>query len=494
MEKQWIGCIQGNFRSGRPAGFKPEIIVLHSADGSLAEADILYNRPDALQSMHYAIGNNGKIHQYVEEADTAFHAGLVVNPSAGFIKQRPNTNPNFFSIGVALEAPMLGQPSAEQTATCSRLIREIADRWAIDLDAAHVLPHSAIRASVSCPGPVVDIAGIIRAALPDSAVNGLAGKHIVLLSRANLRIRASVAAPVVRVLDAGSKVEIVSFTAGDSVSGNGYWYQDKDGNFVWAGATDRPNPRALALANESDADTDTMISRVQTSAASGGGLAINRSRFRLPAGQFFTEKPKKDLIVLHFTAGSSAKSAFDTWVGDAQHIAAAYLVDVDGTVYEVFDPTRWAYHLGVKGFNGRLDQRSIAIEIANVGLLRPATDKPEVLNWWPPRRGQTEPFGTQYCDKSQTDKYVQTSYRGEQYFATFPPQQVQAIRLLLNDLCGRFAIPKTLPPKPKQFERDLDYFQDYSGIASHVNFRSDKWDIGPAFDWAALGIANAHSS
>ncbi|MCQ8116593.1 N-acetylmuramoyl-L-alanine amidase [Methylomonas rosea] len=493
MDKQWIGCAQGNFRAGRPAGFKPDIIVLHSADGSLAEASMRYNKPGALQSMHYAIGNNGEIYQYVQEADTAFHAGLVVNPSAGFIKQRPNTNPNFFSIGIALEEPVIGSSKATQLAACSKLIREIADRWRINVDADHVLSHSAIRASVNCPGSSIDIANLIAAALPDPAVNSVAGKQVGLLSRANLRSRPSVSAPVVQVMEANSKVEIVSFTVGDVVSGNGFWYQDKDGCFFWAGATDRPNPQVLAMPKESEASTDTMVLGDRP-AAVVTGLTINHSRFRLPAGQFFTETPKKDLIVLHFTAGSSAKSAFDTWIGDAQHVAAAYLIDVDGAVYEVFDPTQWAYHLGVKGFNGRLDQRSIAIEIANVGPLRPAADNPEVLNWWPPRRGQTQPFGSKYCDKTQIDKYMQTSYRGEQYFATFPAQQVQAIRLLLNDLCGRFAIPKTLPPKPKQFERDLAFFQHYSGIASHVNFRTDKWDIGPAFDWAALGIANAHGT
>jgi N-acetyl-anhydromuramyl-L-alanine amidase AmpD len=493
MDKQWIGCAQSNFRIGRPAGFKPGIIVLHAADGDLANADRRFNKSGALQSMHYAIGNNGEIHHYVQEADTAFHAGLVVNPTAGFIKERPNTNPNFFSIGIKFEVPGLGSPGARQLAACAKLIREIADRWGIAVDAEHVLSHSAIRASVNCPGSSIDIASLIAAALPDPTANSVAGKQVVLLSRANLRSRPSLSAPVLRVMEADSKMELVDFTVGDVVSGNGYWYQDKDTCFFWAGATDRPNPQVLATPKDSEADTDSMALGAQARQVAAG-LPINRSRFRLPAGQFFTEKPKKDLIVLHFTAGTSAKSAFDTWNGDKQHIAAAYLVDVDGTVYEVFDPTQWAYHLGVKGFNGRLDKRSIAIEIANVGPLRPARDNPEVLNWWPPRRGQTQLFGSKYCDKSQAAKYMETSYRGEQYFAIFPPQQVQAIRLLLNDLCERFAIPKTLPPKAKQFERDLEFFQDYAGIASHVNFRSDKWDIGPAFDWAALGIANAQGT
>jgi len=28
------------------------------------------------------------------------------------------------------------------------------------------------------------------------------------------------------------------------VRGNSYWYRTQDGNFFWAGATDKPNPEA----------------------------------------------------------------------------------------------------------------------------------------------------------------------------------------------------------------------------------------------------------
>lgn len=56
MNKQWIGCAQDNFHKGRPAGLKPEMIVLHNLDGSLADANARYSRPGSLVSMHYAVG------------------------------------------------------------------------------------------------------------------------------------------------------------------------------------------------------------------------------------------------------------------------------------------------------------------------------------------------------------------------------------------------------------------------------------------------------
>lgn len=255
MEKKWIGCAQDNFRKGRPAGFKPDMIVLRSLDGSLANAVTRFNSPGILVSVHYAVGNGGEIHQYVDEQDTAFHAGLVVNPSANLVKARPNTNPNFFSIGIGLEGKSGETWTEAQYASLSALIREIADRWSIPLDVNHIVPHSAIRASLSCSGSGVDIEHLLSNAGPNDQAQTIAGKEVVSLSIINLRSRPSVTAPVLHVLAAGVKIKIVSFVARETVKGNAYWYQDEEGNFLWAGATDRPNPHALQESTDTDAST-----------------------------------------------------------------------------------------------------------------------------------------------------------------------------------------------------------------------------------------------
>ena len=66
--------------------------------------------------------------------------------------------------------------------------------------------------------------------------------------------------------------------------------------------------------------------------------------------------------------GGSARNAFDWWqTAQPQRIATAYLVERDGGVFEVFDPRFWAYHLGLVGTGGRLDRRSIGIELASEG-------------------------------------------------------------------------------------------------------------------------------
>ena len=207
-------------------------------------------------------------------------------------------------------------------------------------------------------------------------------------------------------------------------------------------------------------------------------LSIDRKKFALAAGQFFTEEFPKDLLVLHFTAGQSARSAYDTWRGTPLQVATAYVVDTDGSIYECFSPSAWAYHLGVTGAasaNWKHDKRSIGIEIANPGPLVLDKGNPEQLNWWP---GE---FTAKWCTLAETAKYVTAPYRGFSYFAAFPAVQSDAVVSLVDHLCAAFSIPKVLAPAAQRAAFDMSFFDTFKGIATHQNFRKDKADVGPAF-------------
>jgi N-acetyl-anhydromuramyl-L-alanine amidase AmpD len=215
-------------------------------------------------------------------------------------------------------------------------------------------------------------------------------------------------------------------------------------------------------------------------------LSINRTRFRLPESQYIPEVTPKDLVVLHFTAGSSAEGAYSHWMSDEQRVATAYIIDRDGAVYELFDPKHWAFHLGIPGQASQSykhDRRSIGIEFVNVGPLRRKGDE---LFWWPPGN-----FSTKYCTVDELAKYKEEAHRGERYYATFTPQQYESGRALVSQLCESFSIPRVIPGEGFRLSADINnpatsYFQSFQGIASHQNFRSDKFDIGPAFDWAKI--------
>lgn len=207
---------------------------------------------------------------------------------------------------------------------------------------------------------------------------------------------------------------------------------------------------------------------------------IDRTSFRLPEACYFSAVHPKNLIVLHFTASSTGRSAFETWKQAANHISAPYIVELDGTIRETYDPRYWSYHLGVRGAASRSwanDKRSIAIEIVNVG---PLQNKGGKLCWWP------GDYGTRYCDSSESGKYTKVSYRGAAYFALFPEAQYRALDGLLGWLCSSFGIPRKLAPEGRRDTFDAAWFGTFQGIAGHFNFRPDKFDPGPAIDWKRI--------
>jgi|SRR5277367_11513 len=145
----WIGCPQNNFHRGR-AGYRPEAIVIHIMDGSFAAGESVFADPRTQKSAHYGLSRTGIVHQYVEETDTAFHAGIVVRPTWKLLK--PKVNPNFYTIGIEHEGTADEVWPAEQLNASSLLIAQIAARWEIPLDENHVIFHHQIRASKTCPG------------------------------------------------------------------------------------------------------------------------------------------------------------------------------------------------------------------------------------------------------------------------------------------------------------------------------------------------------
>ncbi|MBI5087118.1 MAG: N-acetylmuramoyl-L-alanine amidase [Acidobacteria bacterium] len=209
---------------------------------------------------------------------------------------------------------------------------------------------------------------------------------------------------------------------------------------------------------------------------------IDRQSFRLSKRCYFDKTNPKDLIVLHFTAGSTARSAFDTWRSAQNGVSAPYIVDTDGKIYETFEPAFWSFHLGVQGEPSRRwthDKRSIGIEIVNAGPLK--LDGQRLL-WWP------RSFSTEFCKASETAAYLQAAYRGFNYWAAFTGAQRQAVASLTASLCRRFGIPAQLAPEAKRTQFDPGYFAAFKGIAAHQNFRPDKFDVGPAWDWKGLDM------
>jgi N-acetyl-anhydromuramyl-L-alanine amidase AmpD len=103
-------------------------------------------------SAHYLVGLDGRVAQFVDEHDTAHHAGRVREPTAEFITEE---SPNLYTIGIEFEdggdPDGVARPDA-QYRSGAELIAALAARWSIPVDRAHIVGHREIFSAKACPG------------------------------------------------------------------------------------------------------------------------------------------------------------------------------------------------------------------------------------------------------------------------------------------------------------------------------------------------------
>ncbi|MGE3959641.1 MAG: N-acetylmuramoyl-L-alanine amidase [Vicinamibacterales bacterium] len=240
-------CAPRNFRRGRPEHLRIEAVVIHVIDGTLVGADATFadNALDIPRSAHYAVGRRGQVHQYVDERDTAFHAGTIVSPTWTGLKHSPGggyVNPNFYTIGIEHEGLARQDWPEAMYAASAELLRQLASRYPAlnPLSRRNVVMHREIRATKSCPGHVCDINRILALAgdgPTTGAITTQAPMQLRTRSVVNVRRGApSTMAPIARVIPAGEVVNVVRQTTGESVNGISRWWQNVDDDFLWAGA------------------------------------------------------------------------------------------------------------------------------------------------------------------------------------------------------------------------------------------------------------------
>lgn len=196
-----------------------------------------------------------------------------------------------------------------------------------------------------------------------------------------------------------------------------------------------------------------------------------------PNNYYYTAEHKKKRIVLHGTHGFLSNDIANL---SKQHVSTSYVIARDGTAYELFDPKFWSYHIGPTPAgtwwkNKTESQETIAIELSNWGNLHEHFTKPDIL---------LDPWNFPYCMKNDTDFYVERPYRGSQYYATYTDAQMKALDSLLLKLCRKFDIPHTFLPPAERMKYQTEVPK--AGIVAHVNYRTDKTDISPAFDWEKI--------
>jgi N-acetyl-anhydromuramyl-L-alanine amidase AmpD len=236
-----VACAAENFRKGRPSHLQIEAVVIHLIDGSQAAADATFGSPtlDLKRSAHYSVGRAGEIHQYVDEQDTAFHCGILHQPTWPGLKRGPDgtfINPNFYTIGIEHEGRADDPWPDAMYAASAALLREIAGRYAAltTLTRRNVVMHREIRANKSCPGLKADLSRLIRESggLPTEEPLALRARSTVNVRRG----QPSTSATIVRVIPAGELLNVRAKVTGEAVNGISVWYQNMDDDYIWGGA------------------------------------------------------------------------------------------------------------------------------------------------------------------------------------------------------------------------------------------------------------------
>lgn len=183
--------------------------------------------------------------------------------------------------------------------------------------------------------------------------------------------------------------------------------------------------------------------------------------------RYFNRQCKKDLIVLHFTAGPTWQSAWHTFAAPGK-MSVPYIVDVTGPkhVIRLYDDKFWAYHLGIKrDWLHANDKRSIGIEIVNIGPV------------WNRDGKWLDYMGKEHAASG----IVAKSDRGADGSVKFPDEQVVAVASLVNHLIDKYHIPRQVPSE--KLACQWPEIGKFKGVATHQMFRADKYDLGVAWPW-----------
>lgn len=236
-----------HFKPGRN-GYKPEAIVIHIMEGTLTGTDSWFANPASRVSAHYGVGKLGAVHQYVNEEDTAYHAGRVHAPSWKGIKpsgKNAYINPNFYTVGIEHEGNENSEWTEAMYSASASLVAAIAKKWSIPLDRDHVIGHHEIYSIKTCPGHRVDLGKLI--ALASGSFNDAESPAIVDMpgsgiTRTALKLRKTPnrSQAHIDVVPINTVLQYDGYTdEGEAVDGNHTWmYQDKPDNtriWFWSG-------------------------------------------------------------------------------------------------------------------------------------------------------------------------------------------------------------------------------------------------------------------
>lgn len=202
-----------------------------------------------------------------------------------------------------------------------------------------------------------------------------------------------------------------------------------------------------------------------------------------------------DQFVLHYDGGGLSRICFD--VLQKRGLSVHFLLDVDGTIYQTLDLQERAWHAGTA------NDRSIGVEIANLGAYPPAEAK--VLAEWyqrgpagqtrlvPPKAaGDGRVRTPNFQGRPQRPDPVRGKVNGRELVQyDFTPEQYAALIKLTAALHRIFPQIALDYPRDAQGRLVTGQLTDkqlaaFRGVLGHFHVSASKYDPGPAFQWEAV--------
>ena len=200
-----------------------------------------------------------------------------------------------------------------------------------------------------------------------------------------------------------------------------------------------------------------------------------------------------DQFVLHYDVTGISRETFNV-LHDHRGLSVHFMLDLDGTLYQTLDLKERARHATTS------NDRSIGIEIANIGAYPPGERQP--LDEWYQRDAQGRP--SIQVPARLGDPHFQTKgFTGRPVRPEPVRGVVQDIDLVQYDLTSQqyaalirltAALARVFPQIKLDYPRGPDgqvlphklpddELAKYHGVLGHYHIQTNKTDPGPAFQW-----------
>lgn len=156
-----------------------DAITVHVTEGTASSVRDWFNRTRPNPSAaHYMVPIADGVELFVDEDDTAYHAGQLDRPVAPLVIERHANGgytPNSYAIGIEIEGDGHHDVTGSQRDRVVALMADICTRRPVPVNRRHIFRHQEVKAAKTCPGVisvdrlVADVAALMVGAAPITA-------------------------------------------------------------------------------------------------------------------------------------------------------------------------------------------------------------------------------------------------------------------------------------------------------------------------------------